>query len=923
MKHTRFSRIFSALLALTMLMGCLIVLPLQASAEETTVAGLKAEAILTPDWKGSSINNGIITNFYGIASEQEAAGGVPMLAWRGITKYESLEELTAEFVTGYFYDAENGYLYFQGSIAGNAILMPGQVNNVVTGASVMKIKFFVDPDNFAGIGIRDNQYYVNMGYVTNVADANGNFPLKWDSTKNDGSVTTDTGLTAKAGWNTLSLIQVPGATYAEDGALNTYVALENTKDSTIGGSFTEENLAARSDVYTSTRTPGAFNASTSNIDMTLRIYDSTSGLLQLGGVELYNIVDQDLYEIAFTDFAEYNQYIPTDGGEYEITLPSPTGVKKWQAADGTIYLPGDTVTVTGATTFTPVDDFVEGYTATNVYTSAWDTVTELGATSIDSYVTWNSGNASKFTFDDENDAMVITGLAVGNEYPLYLKNGFSGATGALFLDIYFDATTFAGFKITGHAKNSGTSLVEIAANGTLNNTTQTLEEGWNTLAIYLLPAYTDGTATGLNVYATIINASNPIPTMYGNGITMEELEVIYNNTFTGDTAANEFHYNKKMSLGVTTKGTYDGTNYKFLKIRNIEMVDLQAADKMLTVEYNGYENLKQYVDSEGDNTIAANGVAGNGLWTDGNGNYYKVGDEINVAGTLNLKPLTLTGANLSLGGSMSMNMLLSYEAVNQLGATSVFVTAETGSYTGTFDNSNYYVFSIAGIAAADMGEDLTFTITIVTDAGEISSLGTLTYSSLAYAQRMYNKYAAEEGTAYDSIKNVLTTMVQYGYMAETNRDGESTILDRFNEATGLNIAFNPEAYDTSLVRGDADLTQLPEGVQMGATLTHGLTPVFTGLDTAGITEVIVTMGGGTFFYEVEGGAAAITDLHAGMIRNKLEITFVGEDAEYSIVYAVSNYLDNVVTNGADESVQALAQATAIYMAAVRNYALGN
>ncbi len=905
MKNRFFGRVTAAALALMMVCGVLFAaLPLSVGAAESDpVTEYSVDNLFTPDWKGSEVGNGGYSNFKGILSEKEAAGGKAVLEFRGITQYESYEALTESFVTGYAFDSENGNLYFQGSLASNVLLLTGLPSGIQAGGNVLRIKFYVDPDNFAGFGLAINSSRVSLGYVSDTADANGEFPLYWDNTKTTSWVATDTGLTAKAGWNVFTLITMPVA--EGETAAPVYVALESGETSALDV-FTEESLAINEDVYKATKkfpTTGLSTCTANTTALQLRTYNTAAGILQLGGVEVHNLTVKEVsyYEVTFEGYEDETLLFPADGEAKAVTMPTFAGVNGWMASNGKIYTCGQTAYVTGEETFTPITDFLKGYTANVVYTADWSGVTELGATSIDDTVTWNSGLASKFSFDDANDAIVITGLAVGNEYPLYVKNNFTGAAGAMSFDIHFDATTFAGFKITAHAKNSGTAIVSIAADGTLENTDAKLAEGWNTVVIYALPV-----AEGLAIYVTISNKANPVPTLYGYGITDAELTGIYNNTFTGGaTAISGFGYNDKISVGVTTKDTYDDTNYKFLKIRNIQLMDLVECDRLLKVTYTGAPELTQYVDSDNVQPL----TIADGLWTL-DGEYLKAGDTLTIDGVTTLAPVKLTGANLTLGSEVTMNMFINASVVNAYGADGVTVISDGTIYEGVLVGDRY-VFAIEGIRAIDMDKQMSFAVALTFGEETVASFGTVEYSPLTYARRMYAKESSSE-----ALKSVLVTMVQYAYAAEVSANGSSAIIENFNNALGTTLTFSTDAYTQKSIT--VDTSAVSGKVIVGATLTSGIqlqfqvTEDITALEVAGV---------GTF--EVENGIITVDELHAGMLTTKLNLTFVTAEGNLNATYCIANFLDSAaVSSEYTQAQQQLAMATSIYMSAVADYVAG-
>ena len=161
-------------------------------------------------------------------------------------------------------------------------------------------------------------------------------------------------------------------------------------------------------------------------------------------------------------------------------------------------------------------------------------------------------------------------------------------------------------------------------------------------------------------------------------------------------------------------------------------------------------------------------------------------------------------------------------------------------------------------------------------------------------------------------------MVKYAYYAEVMVDGTSSIIDNFNAATGL--ALTSDIGYTATVRDDVDASSLGAYVSIGANLNAGVNLVFQ-VNDANVTALELTAGGSTKTYQAEGGYIEITDVHAGMLKNKLEIKLLAGDSEVvSATYAIGNYLDSVATSGAyTEAQQNAAMAAAMYMLAVGQY----
>ena len=176
----------------------------------------------------------------------------------------------------------------------------------------------------------------------------------------------------------------------------------------------------------------------------------------------------------------------------------------------------------------------------------------------------------------------------------------------------------------------------------------------------------------------------------------------------------------------------------------------------------------------------------------------------------------------------------------------------------------------------------------------------------------------------DDVKQVLEGMLNYAYYAEVVANGSSSLLIDFNQASGAQLSsFDAkDFYDAGLVRDDVDGTAINSVATVGANLTDGVSLIFQVADGVTVNSLTLQVAGETFVYTPEGGYIEITDLHAGMIGAKLTLTFDTSEGEVVATYAIANYLDMVAQNGELSTAQNnLAKAAALYMAAVRDYAM--
>ena len=285
--------------------------------------------------------------------------------------------------------------------------------------------------------------------------------------------------------------------------------------------------------------------------------------------------------------------------------------------------------------------------------------------------------------------------------------------------------------------------------------------------------------------------------------------------------------------------------------------------------------------------------------------------------------LKLHGANLELTGNLTMNMRMDASVLPvNANVTSVKLVAGDKAYEGV-QEGKYYVFAVDDIAAADMGEDRDYYIAVQITTGdttkEYKSLTPKAYSPVTYAKNIVAREDEEAVKAHD----LLDALVTYAYWAEVLRDGTSGVIDNYNAVTGRTLSADSITY-ISLARGDVSAAALNSYVTVGANLNTGVNLVFKVKDSADVASLTLTAGGGTKTYYATEGYIEITDVHAGMLKNKLEITLnnAAGDAIASGTYSVANYLEGV--SKADLAThtwqeQFAARAAAMYMLAVGQY----
>jgi hypothetical protein len=164
---------------------------------------------------------------------------------------------------------------------------------------------------------------------------------------------------------------------------------------------------------------------------------------------------------------------------------------------------------------------------------------------------------------------------------------------------------------------------------------------------------------------------------------------------------------------------------------------------------------------------------------------------------------------------------------------------------------------------------------------------------------------------------MLQEMVKYAYYAEVMEDGASTIIDDYNAATGLALASDINYIPT--IREDVNASALNDFVTVSANLDSSVNLVFKANDGKKITSLVLQAGGGERTYTAKGeGYFEITDVHAGMLKNKLTIILMLEEGDpVTATYSIGNYLDTVVNSElCTQEQKNAAMAAAMYMLAV-------
>ncbi len=281
--------------------------------------------------------------------------------------------------------------------------------------------------------------------------------------------------------------------------------------------------------------------------------------------------------------------------------------------------------------------------------------------------------------------------------------------------------------------------------------------------------------------------------------------------------------------------------------------------------------------------------------------------------------LALSGATLSLGGEMTLNMKLAAAKMPSVDGATVALKDNLGNtFAGVLNETEgYYTFVVGGISAADMAELRDYHLAVTVNEITYESLVIKAYSPMAYAQRMYNG-----GTA--ALQKLLIGMVGYVDAAQINRYGSSTAIADFIAATGYEGTIDVSGYNASkMTLSGVSAADLNTYVTVAANLDSSVNMVLKLKEGQSAAKLRVTVDDQNYDYEFVDGEATVTDLHAGMLLNELTLALLDSDGNSLATgtYSVGNFLALYLNDEYTVEVQNLAKAAAIYMYAVRAYAM--
>ena len=283
--------------------------------------------------------------------------------------------------------------------------------------------------------------------------------------------------------------------------------------------------------------------------------------------------------------------------------------------------------------------------------------------------------------------------------------------------------------------------------------------------------------------------------------------------------------------------------------------------------------------------------------------------------------ITIDGASLTISGNVTLNLYVKGETLAAVGVTTfekIYVVSDKGSYEGVLNGENY-TFTIKDLTAKEFGENKEYAVQYTTaDAPDtrVTSTETVEYSPLQYAVNMYG--TRPEMTTLDPL---LLSIVAYADAA-----GATGAKSAFTAAHADADFGTLPAYATILAGDTAKDTYTYDADTMprfAAKLTETVT-LKLALNGTAYTDVSATIAGANLDVVKNDatGEVTISGLYATDLYNTITFTFTGgEGAEpVTATYSLMQYLNSYAGN---ETYGALAQATAVYLYAARNFCLAN
>ncbi len=310
--------------------------------------------------------------------------------------------------------------------------------------------------------------------------------------------------------------------------------------------------------------------------------------------------------------------------------------------------------------------------------------------------------------------------------------------------------------------------------------------------------------------------------------------------------------------------------------------------------------------------------------------------------------LGISGASMSLGESMTLNLKLDGKTLSNLKNVKVYVVkdgvkteaqlVETTMPDG--EARNCYTVAISDIDAADLELASDYSLVIEVNGTEYASTNVLTYAPLDYAFDLYEAKADDQ-----KVASVVTNMVNYAYQAELYADSATAAIKTLAEAKNaawaeagktfsITVSDTVEVIETEdTYYGKNDDSNAKEFisnfVDVGFDAKGNVTWVFKKTDAAA-AATSMRLTSTAFKGEVvtltfnEAGIASVA-LNAASIRNGIKVEFLdaeGNAMEFNgatqTTYSYGGYLKRLIVNTPE--VASFASSMVNYMMAVRAYA---
>ncbi len=290
-----------------------------------------------------------------------------------------------------------------------------------------------------------------------------------------------------------------------------------------------------------------------------------------------------------------------------------------------------------------------------------------------------------------------------------------------------------------------------------------------------------------------------------------------------------------------------------------------------------------------------------------------------------LTTLGFSGATMSLGGNMALNMKLDASILAHLDLMKVtFVDADTNMGVDTVIDDNGYYTAAYDKRAADMAESMNLCLVVTLENGtSYRSTKILSYSPVEYLTHLYEDYtgAKKDEDNAASVLDVVVNMLAYGAEAEAKMKSvafEATETAKAAEAANITLPttfpYTNNEHAPGRMTGE-DTAAINSVAETGASLTGGISITFK-MKNAAYTKLTVS---DVAVYDVRDGYIIFENILPINILASFQLVFSGEGVEdVTANFCVGDFLEMRRAN-AEET--ALVEATVRYMMAVREYAL--